>query len=128
MRTRAPMPVAAPMAASVLLSVLGMAYHTVHEFGVRALGDPASGMLPVALVQLALLAAWWRYPHRSRGLGVALAAIGILQLVGGAILSVLPLPFLPFAPEQTAGHYLSHLVLGLSQIPLIVLPLRRPRD
>ncbi len=37
---------------------------------------------------------------------------------GGGI-NVLPLSFLPFVPEQTLSHYLSHLLYGLGQIPLI---------
>jgi len=53
-----------------------------------------------------------------------LAATGLVQLIGGAILSVLPLPFLPFAPAQTVDHYLSHVILGITQIPLVVIPLR----
>jgi len=42
-----------------------------------------------------------------------------LQLVGGAILSVLPLPILPFHPEQTVRHYMFHLVYGVAQVPLL---------
>jgi hypothetical protein len=45
--------------------------------------------------------------------------IGWLHLIGGAILSVLPLGFLPFAPEQSPSHYLSHLIYGVTQLPLI---------
>jgi hypothetical protein len=48
----------------------------------------------------------------------------VFQLVGGAVISVLPLPFLPFIPEQTLEHYLSHVFLGITQIPLIVIPLK----
>jgi len=50
--------------------------------------------------------------------------LGILQLIGGAILSVLPLPILPFVPEQSPDHYISHAVYGLAQLPLIVVALR----
>jgi hypothetical protein len=54
----------------------------------------------------------------------------LIHLIGGAILSVLPLPILPFVPEQSIGHYLSHVIYGLAQIPLIALisrDLRQPR-
>lgn len=42
-----------------------------------------------------------------------------INLIGGAILSVIPLPIWPFAPEQSLGHYLSHVIDGLAQLPLI---------
>jgi hypothetical protein len=35
------------------------------------------------------------------------------------VLSVLPLPLWPFYPEQTTGHYISHLIYGAAQLPLI---------
>lgn len=41
-----------------------------------------------------------------------------LHLVGGA-LSVLPLPFLPFAPEQSPKHYAFHGLYALTQIRLL---------
>ena len=50
------------------------------------------------------------------------------RIVGGAVLSVLPLPFLPFEPEQSVSHYLSHVVLGIAQVPLIVVPLKERRQ
>lgn len=61
----------------------------------------------------ALLLAWGR--RRSRRGWWAL-----LNLLGGAVLSVLPLPFLPFVPEQSLRHYSFHLPYGLTQVPLIV--------
>jgi hypothetical protein len=53
----------------------------------------------------------------------------LLNLVGGGIISVLPLPFLPFDPEQTFRHYSFHLIYALSQAPLVWLTfqsVRRP--
>jgi hypothetical protein len=49
-----------------------------------------------------------------------LLAWALLNLLGGAVLSVLPLPFLPFVPEQSLRHYSFHLLYGLTQVPLIV--------
>jgi len=46
-----------------------------------------------------------------------------MNLVGGA-LSVLPLPVLPFEPEQTLRHYSFHLLYAAAQIPLLVLSCR----
>ncbi len=113
------------MAAAVGLSALGMAFHTVREFDWPGLWSPGTGMIPVVGVQVLLFVVWWLSPGVRTGLGRALAATGVFQLVGGAIISVLPLSFLPFLPEQSVGHYVSHLVLGLAQIPLIVIPLRQ---
>ena len=42
----------------------------------------------------------------------------MLNLLGGG-LSVLPLPFLPFVPEQSFRHYAFHALYGLSQLPLL---------
>ena len=37
-----------------------------------------------------------------------------------SLVTVLPLPILPFEPEQSATHYLAHLVYALGQVPLLV--------
>jgi hypothetical protein len=112
------------MAIGVALSALGMAIHTVREFGYAGLFSLATGMIPVVTVQALLFLIWWLAPSGKPAAALALTITAIFQLVGGAIISVLPLPFLPFEPEQTLSHYLSHLVLGIAQIPLIMLPLR----
>jgi hypothetical protein len=101
-----------------------MGVHTVREFGWSGLWDPTTGMIPVVGVQLLLLLGWWLRPDARRAAAIALLATAIFQLVGGAILSVLPLPILPFQPEQSLHHYLSHAILGAAQVPLIVVPLR----
>jgi hypothetical protein len=111
------------MAIAVAISALGMGVHTVREFGWAGLWDPASGMIPVVGVQLLLLLRWWLRPAARRGTAIILLATAIFQLVGGAIISVLPLPILPFEPEQSVEHYLSHLFLGVAQLPLIIVPL-----
>ncbi len=43
------------------------------------------------------------------GVRIALVAWVLLNLVGGGILSVLPLAILPFVPEQSGGHYAAHV-------------------
>jgi hypothetical protein len=64
---------------------------------------------------------------------VGLSALGLVvhtvrefgyARLGGAILSILPLPFLPFVPEQTVSHYVSHVIFGITQIPLILVMLK----
>jgi hypothetical protein len=107
-----------PMAAAVIVSALGLAFHTVREFGWPALWNPASGMIPVLAVQIALLVAWLR-ADRQRSLTKALLATGVIQLFGGAIISVLPLPILPYVPDQSVQHYISHIGYGIAQLPLI---------
>jgi hypothetical protein len=106
------------MIAAVIVSALGMAFHTVREFGWPGLWNPATGMVPVLAVQVALLVAWLR-ADRRRGLTMALLATGVIQLVGGAFISVLPLSILPYAPDQSVQHYMSHVGYGIAQLPLI---------
>ena len=112
---------------AVAFSGLVMAVHTVREFGIPGLLAWDTGLIPVVVLQIAIFVLWWQRRSARPALGLALAATGRFQLVGGAILSVLPLPFLPFAPAQTADHYLSHVVLGITQIPLIVIALKLRR-
>ena len=109
---------------AVAASGLGMVVHTVREFGIPGVFAWETGLAPVAFVEVALFVLWWHERSSRPTLGLVLSATGLFQLVGGAILSVLPLPFLPFAPAQTADHYLSHVVLGITQIPLVVIPLK----
>jgi hypothetical protein len=57
---------------------------------------------------------------------VAMLVYGALMLIGGG-LSVLPLPILPFTPEQSYAHYLSHAVYAAAQLPLVVACLHHSR-
>jgi hypothetical protein len=49
---------------------------------------------------------------------------GAQMLIGGG-LSVLPLPILPFSPEQSYAHHLSHAAYAAAQLPLVVACLQR---
>jgi hypothetical protein len=51
----------------------------------------------------------------------------VLNLVVGGVLSVLPLPVLPFAPEQTLRHYSFHALYAATQVPLIIQTCRELR-
>jgi hypothetical protein len=84
-------------------------------------GLTPDGSLPLLAIAVALLA-WWLLAARKRAATAALLVYGLINGVGG-FLSVLPLPFLPFAPEQTADHYLIHVVYALCQAPLIFVAL-----
>jgi hypothetical protein len=72
-----------------------------------------------ALVWVLLVVFYWRFAHRRWAVGL-LAAWGLLNLVGG-FLSVLPLPFLPYAPEQSLRHYGFHVLYAATQVPLLAL-------
>jgi hypothetical protein len=106
--------------APVTLSAAGMALHTIREFGNAGLFDPASGFIPFVSLQLLLYITHALFRPARRVAAIALFATAILQLLGGAILSVLPLPFLPFTPDQSLHHYLSHALYGALQLPLLV--------
>lgn len=107
----------AQVAALTLLSWLGAYAHTTLELQLPVWRPENS--VP-ALIGLVLFLGWWRQAQRRRlwtWLLLAWTAGGHLLL--GALFSVLPLPLLPFVPEQSAGHYLSHVIYGVAQLPLI---------
>ena len=60
---------------------------------------------------------------------VAAAALGwgVLTLVIGGIVTVLPLSILPFVPEQSLTHYAAHVVYAIGQVPLVLLSYRAVR-
>ncbi|HEY3060341.1 MAG TPA: hypothetical protein VGL99_15380 [Chloroflexota bacterium] len=102
-----------PDSVAIGLSI-GWAGLWCHEwFRVPAVfGLTNDGSLPF-LVVVAVLIAW-----RHRPIGLAIG-FGIVHLVG-AIATVLPLPLLPFSPEQTLTHYLAHAIYAMAQVPLFV--------
>ncbi|MEJ2707308.1 MAG: hypothetical protein P8074_06810 [Anaerolineales bacterium] len=106
------------VAVLVTLSWLGEVLHNAVELPQLTLLSPEN-LFP-ALVSVALFLVWWRTPDK-RAPAMLLFLWGGIHLLFGAILSVLPLPFLPFIPEQTTRHYLSHLLYGLAQLPLLVM-------
>lgn len=93
----------------------GMFAHNLAELPGHGFLSPES-LIPFLIT--ALLVAGWFAPIR-RGTTIAMLVWGLLHFVGGGVLSVLPLPFLPFAPEQTVSHYLFHGIYALAQLPLI---------
>ncbi|MDX1600624.1 MAG: hypothetical protein R3191_03815 [Anaerolineales bacterium] len=104
---------------AVLLSLVGVVGHNALEFGWRGLLAADTGTVPVVLVQAAVFFAWWKLPSfRSWALGL-LGVLALLHVAGGAVISVLPLAALPFEPEQSVSHYLSHVIYGLAQLPLL---------
>lgn len=67
----------------------------------------------VAAIQSRPLIRAWRW---------ALVAWTVITLLAAA-LTVLPLGWLPFKPEQTPTHYAVHVVFGLCQLPLLAVAL-----
>ncbi len=102
------------MAAVVLLAWAGMVVHNLADLPI-SLFSPEN-TLP-GLVWLALLLLWGSLPF-ARWPAALLLAWGTLNLVG-AILTVLPLSLLPFAPEQSLRHYLFHGLYAATQLPLL---------
>ena len=105
------------VAALVFLSWLGAYIHTTIELELPVWRWENS--FP-GLMGLVLFLGWWRQPNWRRLwtwllLGWTFGA----HLLMGAILSVLPIPLWPFYPEQSIGHYASHVLYGVAQLPLI---------
>ena len=107
-----------------LLSWLGEYVHNLFELPHLTILSPENSI--PALISLALFTVWWRAPARQAA-GLLLLIWGLLHLVGGGIISVIPFGFLPFYPDQTLDHYAAHAVYGGAQLPLIVLLIRQLR-
>ena len=99
-----------------MISTFGGWYHNIEEFPTMPLWAPE--MLMTIVPGLILLGWWWLRP--GAGLIGVTAVWVLLGLIVGAFLSVLPVPVWPFAPEQTADHYRSHLIYAVTQAPALV--------
>ena len=111
------------VAAFTAISWLGMFIHNELDLPLTLLSPENS--LP-GLISIALFLGWWLSPY-GRLLAYVLLGWALLHLVAGGILSVLPLPFLPFYPEQSLTHYLAHAIYSLAQLPLIALMISQLR-
>ena len=111
------------MAAALALSALSMLAHNLYELPLSPIDLENSG--PILFAAILGLA----YAVRPDSKVVAAAALGwgVLNLVIGGIVSVLPLPILPFVPEQSATHYGAHVVYAVGQVPLVILSYRALR-
>ena len=99
-----------------LIGWAGLFVHNLADLPGQSFFSPESS---IPLLVTALLVSGWFTPARYLAT-VALLCWGLLNLLGGGVLSVLPLPFLPFSPEQTASHYLFHGLYALAQVPLVL--------
>lgn len=113
----------AAVTAAIVVSWLGLFAHNLADLPARALlGAETIGPTAVYL----LLGAGLPSPAR-RVAGWLLLGWGWLHRVGGAVLSVLPVPLWPYRPEQTLRHYAFHALYGVAQIPLLVVATRQVR-
>ena len=117
-------PSAAVVVLASVIAATGMVAHNVLEFGPAFLLDPET-LIPLAIFGLFALLAW-AGPANTIAHG-ALLAWALLNLVGGGILSVLPLGLFPFQPEQSLGHYGAHVIYAAAQLPLVVAAARAVR-
>ena len=111
------------MAAALALSAGSMLAHNLYELPLTPIDLENSGPIAVA----ALLGLAYALNPGSRTIAGAALGWGMLNLVIGGIVTVLPLPFLPFVPEQSVTHYGAHVVYTLGQVPLVVLSYRALR-
>jgi hypothetical protein len=109
----------AAMAGVVALSWLGNYIHNVADLPQLTPLSPENSL--VALATLGLFIAWWQLTRLRRATTALLLGWGLTHLIGGAVLSVLPIGLFPFDPEQSLRHYLFHLLYGAMQLPLIAL-------
>ena len=112
------------VAAFIVLSWLGMMIHNAIELPQLTLLSPEVGI--PTLIYMVLALGWWLLPYK-RMWATALFVWGLLHLLGGGILSVIPFPFLPFYPEQSLRHYFAHVVYSVAQLPLLWLLFRQLR-
>jgi hypothetical protein len=111
------------IAGTVALAWLGMYVHNVADLPNLSVSS-SENVLP-GLVWLLLFGLWWAMPSRSWP-AILLLAWGILNVVGG-FATVLPLPVLPFKPQQSLRHYMFHVLYALTQLPLIGIARRELR-
>ncbi len=99
------------------VSWLGLWAHELHRVP-RLIGFTPDGDL-FMLAIAAGLAFWW---SRSRGARAAWAlAIYATVNLAGAVVTILPLGWLPFIPDQTVAHYAAHVIYAVWQLPLLTL-------
>ena len=111
------------MAAALTVSAASMLAHNLYELPLSPIDLQNSGPVAFAAILGIASAAW----PRSRSILWATVAWGLLNLVIGGIVTVLPLPILPFVPEQTLSHYAAHVVYAVGQVPLVLVAARALR-
>ena len=93
-----------------------MLFHNLWELPLGPIALENTGPLAVDIL---LFLACWRWPL-SRVVWALVLGWALLNMVVGGVLTVLPLPVLPFTPEQTFDHYAVHALYTLGQVPLVM--------
>ncbi|WP_432947759.1 hypothetical protein ACQPXM_11800 [Kribbella sp. CA-253562] len=112
------------MYAFAAIAWLGFVVHNVADLPGQTLISSET-LWPTAVTAVLLLLYAFG-PRRAATIGIL--AWAALHFMGG-IVSVLPLPFLPFEPDQTLRHYSFHVLYALTQVPLVAVSwqeVRRP--
>ena len=104
------------LALALAVSWGSMLFHNQSELPLTPLDLENTGPLAVDIV---LFVACWRWPW-SRVVWMSILVWALINLVIGGIVTVLPLPVLPFVPEQTVEHYAVHAVYAIGQLPLVL--------
>ena len=112
------------MAVALTVSAGSMLAHNLYELPLSPIDLENSGPILFA----ALLGMLYALRPDSKAVAAAALGWGVLNLVIGGIVSVLPLSILPFVPEQSAMHYGAHVVYTLGQVPLVVVSYRALRS
>ena len=102
-----------------VIAWLGFLVHNVADLPDQTLLSPET--LWPSLVTATLVVLYAAGAVRVAGTGLLTWAV--LNIAGGA-LSVLPLPVLPFTPEQSLRHYSFHVLYAATQVPLLVIAYR----
>ena len=103
------------VAVAVALAWLGLLLHNAVEFPSMTLSRPEYSA--PTLTWLALFLIWVLVPDRGWPSNL-LFAWGAMSLAG-AVITVLPLPILPFRPEQSLRHYGVHIIYAVTQLPIL---------
>ena len=111
------------MAAALTLSAATMLAHNLYELPLSPIDPQNAGPIGFA----AILGAAYAVRPGSKVIASVALGWGVLNLVIGGIVTVLPLSILPFVPEQSVTHYMAHVVYTVGQIPLVVLAYRAIR-
>ena len=104
------------IAASTMVAWLGLFIHNISDLPGQNALSPESfypGVFSAALLAL------WLVPSARRIATWALLVWAAVSLVGGGILSILPIGLFPFVPDQSLRHYTFHAIYSVSQLPLI---------
>lgn len=111
------------MALALILSAGSMLAHNLYELPLSPVDLENSGPIIFA----GILGVAYAFRPDSKAIASAALGWGVLNLVIGGIVSVLPLSLLPFVPEQSITHYGAHVVYTLGQVPLVILAYRALR-